>query len=470
MSFLVFVTAAIVLGFTLTFYASIVVWAVMSSRAAKRRRSPMHQLEIRRTGERSSDSAVGVSVIVPVYNEGPVVIGAIRNLLLQTHKTFEIIVVDDGSTDDTFSLLDSTLELKVVAPGEPGPIETSKLLGSFVSTVDDRIRVLRQTNSGSKAGGTNTGINQARYPWVVIRDGDELMEPDVLARCMTEVEQSTGNVVAVGASILPSNDCVVRSDRVVDVRTSRNLWVGVQTIEYLVAFFLTRPGMGELGLLPFVSGGFGMFRRQALIDVGGLVPDHLGEDLEVCLQIHEYHLERGLPYEVRHVPEALVWTELPATRQQLRRQRRRWQWGLQTSIRSHRQMLTDPTYGRAGRFGYGNIHVFEWWGAHMEALGWLALLVLTIGGWLDHSAMLAMFISSQALGAAVMSLSILLTVRRIRWFDRPSDLLMLFVWVLVSGLGYRQLNLVWRIIALGSARREWGEMERVGFDQLGATA
>ncbi|MFT7597146.1 MAG: cellulose synthase/poly-beta-1,6-N-acetylglucosamine synthase-like glycosyltransferase [Acidimicrobiales bacterium] len=197
---------------------------------------------------------------------------------------------------------------------------------------------------------------------MAIRDGDELMEPDVLSLCLAEVSRSSGNVVAVGASILPSNDCVVRADRVVETGVSRNLWVGMQTIEYLVAFFLTRPGMAELGVLPFVSGGFGMFRRQSLIDVGGLVPNHLGEDLEVCLQIHEFYLERGLPYEIRHVPEAIVWTQLPNSHELLRRQRRRWQWGLQTAIQSHGKRLTEKTYGRIGRIGYGNIHVFEWWG------------------------------------------------------------------------------------------------------------
>ncbi|MFT7597145.1 MAG: hypothetical protein ACI8TP_000063 [Acidimicrobiales bacterium] len=92
------------------------------------------------------------------------------------------------------------------------------------------------------------------------------------------------------------------------------------------------------------------------------------------------------------------------------------------------------------------------------------LAVMTVGGWLNYSTAIAMFVSTQALAASVMSLSVLLTVKRVRWFDRPSDLLRLFGWVLLSGLGYRQLNLFWRMAALTSSKRVWGEMERQQFD------
>jgi hypothetical protein len=153
MTAFVVIISIFLLAYTLTYYGSIVLWAVLSARAARQRSGPVHKLWVNKTSARSDGLSLGVSVVVPVYNEGPVVVAAIRNLLLQTHPTFEVIVINDGSTDDTLARLQSAFDLRADSIPEPGPIPTQPLVGAFASATDSRVRVIDQINSGSKAGG-----------------------------------------------------------------------------------------------------------------------------------------------------------------------------------------------------------------------------------------------------------------------------------------------------------------------------
>ena len=153
------------------------------------------------------------------------------------------------------------------------------------------------------------------------RAGSESRPADVLTQCMAEIDQSDVPMIAVGTTLLPANECTIEDDRVVANHVSSSPLVGAQTIEYLLAFFLSRPAMASHNILPFVSGGFGLFSREAILAVNGFAPDHLGEDLDFCIRLHRHYIDNQLPYTVSAVPEAIVWTEVPTTLAQLRQQR-----------------------------------------------------------------------------------------------------------------------------------------------------
>ena len=441
--------------------ASLAALGVISNRLGSRPRAGTRPTAIDRlVNDREAPS---ISVILPSYNEAEVIVDTVRSALGQTYANLEVVVVNDGSTDDTVEVVIEafSMELLSLRPGA-GPLPSEPVRAIYRSTVDARIVLVDKEPSGAKADASNAGINASASPYVVVMDGDEFMEEDVIARCMAEVVAAPDEVVAVGATLLPSNDIVIEGSRIVERRASTGYWPGCQLVEYLVAFVLARPALAELGVLHLVSGGFGLFSRDTVIACGGYRQGHLGEDMDLCLRIHRLHRERGEPYRIAHVPEAIVWTELPPDATTLRRQRIRWHRGLRQVIADHRQMIGRRRYGRVGLLGVGWLYIAEWLGPILEGLGWLVLIGLVIAnnGVIVPAA--AVFLVAQILSLAISVLAVAMASARLEALSALSDLRRLLMFAVAFHWGYRQRTLVWRLRSLFPGESGWGEMPRTG--------
>src|SRR5439155_451349 len=151
-------------------------------------------------------------------------------------------------------------------------------------------------------------------------------------------------VVVVGVA----NGCRGPAGRVVDVRMPRGWLARIQVVEYLRAFLLGRTGWSRLGGVLIISGAFGLFRRDVLVDVGGLAEDCIGEDAELVVRLHRYARQSRRAYRVVFVAEPVSWSEAPSTMRVLARQRRRWHRGITEILHRHRGMVGNPRYGRIG--------------------------------------------------------------------------------------------------------------------------
>jgi cellulose synthase/poly-beta-1,6-N-acetylglucosamine synthase-like glycosyltransferase len=280
---------------------------------------------------------------------------------------------------------------------------------------------------------------------------------------MVEVVAAPDTTAMVGGTLLPANDIVIDGPNILERHTPRNYWVGCQLIEYLTAFLIARPGLASMRAMPIVSGGFGLFRRDAVVAVGGYRHGHLGEDMDMCLRIQRDLADRGEPCRVVQVPESLCWTEFPSTREVLRRQRLRWHRGLKMIMGDHGSMIGRRRYGPVGTVGVGSLYVFEWLGPILEALGWAVLAGLLAIGWLDPTAAAGVFLVTQLAGMALTMLSVAVMTKHLGTFSRRSDLVWMVMWAVAVNWGYRQLTLVWRIRSLFPGSNGWGEMPRAGF-------
>ncbi len=460
--------AYLALTFSVVHLAAIALWSVLSRDALTRLRPSKRLLRGAGTGNRET---AGVSIIMPAYNEAELIEASTRNALAQDYPLLEVVVVNDGSTDDTVERLRARYSMEQVAAsvGEEA-IKTMEIYRVFRSTTDPRLRLVDKAASGSKADNSNVGLNHANYPWVVVMDADEFMETNCISKCMAEAQSRPDDVVAVGTTLLPANDIAIDGAAVAERRMPTNFWVGCQIIEYLTAFLVSRPGMARIGAMPIVSGGFGLFRRESVLAVGGYTHGHLGEDMDMCVRLHRHHLENDIPYRIVQAPEAIVWTEFPPTHEVLRRQRLRWHRGLKMIIDANKQVIGRRRYGNFGRFGMGSLYVFEWCGPIVEAVGWFALVLSLASGWIEPVAALGMFLAAQLVGQLVGVLSVGLAVRTFSFLNRPLEVARLVLWAIVMNWGYRQLTLLWRLRSLFPGDTAWGEMPRSGFRTAGVNS
>ncbi len=412
----------------------------------------------------TSNYAPPVSVIVPAYNEEATISASVRSFLALQYPLFEVVVVNDGSKDETIDVLREEFDLS--ESDQPIRIQLdTQPIKSVYASASERMIVIDKQNGG-KADALNVGICAASYPLVCCIDADIILDEDALLRLARPMIESS-KVVAVGGIVRVANGCEIEAGRVVKIATPAQSTPNFQIVEYLRAFMAGRTGWAVMNALLIISGAFGMFRRQDFIEAGGYAHDTVGEDMEVVTRIHRNLRERGEDYKVAFVPDPVSWTEVPATLKVLRRQRDRWHRGLMDTLIRHRKMLFNPRYGTVGLLAMPYFFLFEFAGPVIEILGYLALVIGFAFGFLNVQFALAFFIAAVGLGVLLSVASILLEELRLNRYPRWSDILKLTVYGVLENFGYRQLNTIWRaytIISFLRKNQSWGAMERQGFD------
>ena len=318
----------------------------------RRRWTPRHLGAIMR-----SPATPAVSIVVPAYNERTGIVDTVRSLLMLNYPQFEVIVVNDGSTDDTLTVLRETFGLVEAPCNHASEVATQPVRAIYRSLAIREIVVIDKANGG-KADATNAGLNAAQFPLMCLIDADSVLEEHALTRAVLPfLENST--TVAVGGIVRIGNGCVIDQGRVTDVRAPRGLLARFQIIEYLRSFLAARVTQSAMNSLLIVSGAFGVFRRDIVIAAGGWRTDTVGEDMEIIVRLHRFCRENDRPYRVVFQPDPVVWTEAPETLAVLSRQRNRWQRGTLQVLGAHSAMFGSPRYGRIGLLALPYYAIFE---------------------------------------------------------------------------------------------------------------
>lgn len=412
-----------------------------------------------------------VSVLAPAHDEAATVAESVRSLLTLSYPDLEVVVVNDGSTDDTLDVLRAEFDLQPVTPSWPQVVTTKPVRGLYRSPGHRGLVVVDKENGG-KADALNAGINVATGELVCAIDADTLIEPDALLRVVRPLLADDGTVAA-GGSIRVVNGSVVRAGRVVEMRLARRLLPGIQTVEYLRAYLVGRLGWNRLGGNLIVSGAFGMFRREALVAVGGYAHGSVGEDMELVVRLRRRGLTSRRASRVTFVPDPIAWTEVPESVRVLARQRDRWQRGLADVVRRHHDVTFRRRYRTLGWIGMPYFVTVELFGPVLEVLGLLGLGVGLLTGAVDVSVAVAVGLLGYGWGVLLSCGAVLLH----QWASidafRARELPRLLLYAVAENVGYRQLNLLWRLRGLwrfARGRTEWGQMTRVGFDRPRATS
>jgi cellulose synthase/poly-beta-1,6-N-acetylglucosamine synthase-like glycosyltransferase len=414
---------------------------------------------------RYADLSPPISLLVPAYNEEKSIVDSLRSLLTLNYPSFEVIAINDGSTDGTLQAMIEGFGLEPVLRPHDEAVPHRPIRGLYGSPRHPRLLVVDKDNGG-KSDALNAGINLSRAPIFCAIDADSILEADALLRAVRPFIDEPTRTVAVGGTIRIANGCRIENGRVLAVGLPGSRLALFQTVEYLRAFLMARLAWSRLKALTIISGAFGLFRRQVVVAVGGYSHGTVGEDMELVLKIHRHMRDRGEDYVVTFIPEPVCWTEVPESWASLARQRSRWQRGALECFTRHAGMLLRPRYGRIGSLGFGHMLLVDVIGPPVEVLGYLLIPCLWMLGILSVDYMLAYLALTFVYGVFVSVGTLFLEEMELRRFPRAGDLVTLTATAVLENFGYRQLSNVWRLRGTWdylAGKQGWGAMTRLGF-------
>ena len=410
-----------------------------------------------------------ITVLVPAYNEAAGVIDSVRSVLSLDYPQHEVIVINDGSTDDTMTRLRAEFRLERREVGFRKTLEsTGAIHGIYRSTTTPKLTVIDKEHAG-KSDALNAGLNLSRYPLFCTIDADSLFQENALLRVVRPFLEDPDRVIAVGGQVRVANGCRVERGRVVEPRLPTNILAAFQVVEYLRAFVASRLGLSAMNNLLILSGVFSLFRKDAVIEAGGYSPGVVTEDMEMVIRLHRRMREQQRPYSIVFLPDPICWTEVPETLGALARQRNRWHRGLIHSLWLHRSLLWGKHSGSLRWIGLPYYFFFEFMGPIVELVGYILIPVAYFLGFLSPVFFWAFLFLSVTSGAFLSISSVFLEELSFGLYRSWGDFAQMVGIGVLENFSYRILTLFFRLGALVDiilGRGGWGKQERAGFGRV----
>ena len=422
----------------------------------------------------SDPNAPSISILAPAYNESKTIVDNVNALLSIHYNNFEVIVINDGSTDDSLSKLIQEYELKSIDFAVNSIIPTKEIRAVYRSK-NRAFRLLTVVDkyNGGKADSLNAGLNIAQHDLFVAIDVDSVIEPDALLKMAKPfMENSDEQVIATGGAIRIANSCHIENGHIVQVEVPKNLWARFQVVEYTRAFLMGRIAWSKLNGLLLISGALGLFDKQVAMACGGYNHNTVGEDMELVIRMRKYMYNKKIKHRVEYIPDPLCWTEVPDNLTMLHRQRNRWTRGLMDSLHIHRKMFFNPTYGSLGMLGYPFWFFFEWLAPIIEVLGLSYMVYLIIIGAVNWPFFLFLFLFVYLFAVAFSSYAILYEEYTFHKYRKVTDIIKLIAIAFIEPFSYHFINVYNAIrgnISFLLGNKTWGVQERKGFKSVPET-
>lgn len=410
----------------------------------------------------SSPETPPVSILIPSYNEARIILRTVQSALCVNYPFFEVIIINDGSTDDTLDVLVDSFRLKKIDRAYRSLLKTSAVRGFYYNPEIPNLLVIDK-EKGGKADSLNCGINVSRSPYFCTVDADSVLEENALIKLMTPVVESTVPVVASGGVVRAINGVELKDGGIEKIDLPRNGLAMFQIVEYLRAFLFGRVGLDAMNGILILSGAFSLFRKAIVIEAGGYRVKNVTEDMELILRLHKHSIDRKHNYKIKFISDPVCWTEVPEHLRMLGRQRRRWHLGLMQSIFQYRGMLFNPKYGKLGFVVMPYYLLIELLSPVVEVLGYIVVILSYLFGMLSVEFLLLFITLAIFYGVFLSTASIFLEEVTYRRYPRWRHLARLLVYGVLENFGYRQINSVWRVQAFLKyllGMRKWEYVEK----------
>lgn len=411
-----------------------------------------------------------ISVIAPAFNESKTIIDNIRGLLTLSYPKYEIIIVNDGSTDGMLELVVDYFEMVKVPYAYDPKIPCQQVRAIYMSEhrADCNLYVIDKQNGG-KADSLNAGLNLAHSKYVVNIDVDCIIERDALLKLVKPfLEEKDEKVIAVGGVVKIANSCEFDSGILRQVRAPQNMLARFQALEYSRGLFMGRMAWAHLDGLLIISGALGMFDKEILINSGGYSIKTVGEDMEIVVRMRKYMADNNEQYAVKFIPDPLCWTEVPEKLGSLGRQRNRWTRGSIETLISHANIFMRPKYKKFGTLGYTYWVLFEWFAPIFEFVAFTTFIFQAIFFQANWTFYLISFFFIYTFAVALSCWALLFEEVMYHSYHRKSDIARLIGAAFLEPIFFHPMTVWWSLKGNFSYLRgdkAWGSNERIGFDR-----
>jgi cellulose synthase/poly-beta-1,6-N-acetylglucosamine synthase-like glycosyltransferase len=441
-----------------------------------------------------SPHAPGISVIAPAFNESVTIITNVRSLLTLNYPKFEVIIINDGSTDDTLEKMILEFSLVEIDFAYSEKIFSQPVKRIFKSTdkAYDKLIVVDKVNGKSKADASNAGINCSSFPYFLCTDVDCIIEKDTLLKMIkpfldeeekkikeigdpcvecgyVHITEEYKRVIATGATLRIVNSCDVDSGVITRVRPPKALIPRFQEMEYIRAYVLGKMGWSMINSVPNVSGGLGMFDKEIAIQAGGYDGKSFAEDMDMVTRMCTYMRNNKKKYIIKYIPTTQCWTEGPPNLKVFSRQRTRWGRGLFEIMVMHRKILFNPTYGRLGLIVFPYNFLFEFLAPIVEATGILYYIYIIVTNQINWPFAKILIVFVYFYSVMITTLAILWDQITFRHYKNWGEVLGLCFMAFIEPIIYHPMIVFFALRGyfnfITGKKHNWGNMQRQGFGQ-----
>jgi cellulose synthase/poly-beta-1,6-N-acetylglucosamine synthase-like glycosyltransferase len=385
-----------------------------------------------------------VTLVIPAFNESKGVLDSINAALSSDYPNFDVIVLNDGSIDETLNIILNTYEMVKSDENPSSILSTTKIFNVYQSEKYKNLKVINKAHSG-KWDTMNWAFGYSNSDYICGMDADSIITPEALRKMMVKFIDEP-NLIALGGAIIPSNEVIIQNGKVARKRTAQPLLVGIQIIEYLRSFTSWRTSWSYLDGLLIIGGALTVFKRNAVVNVGGYRKDSICEDFEIILSLHEYHINYHIPYHIWTIPDVICWTRVPVTRAQLKKQRIRWMWGALQSLTWHRSLAFTSKSRMIGWFSFPHLIFIETAAPIIELVGHICFLAAILYGLLSYPSLIIFGILVYMITGFYSWYSLAINDYYMSSFTSLWQIIRLGLFGLIEPLGYRQRDAFWRMI------------------------
>ncbi len=412
-----------------------------------------------------SQNLLPISLIVPAHNEQENIVQNVKDLLKLDYPEFEVIVVNDGSTDNTHRNMVEAFDMYPIESAVQVKIPTQEIHNIYFNPDYPNLYYIDKENGG-KSDALNAGINVSRYPLFACLDADSRIERDALLILGNEFLKDTTTVVA-GGFVRIANGSVIEDGQWKSFEMPKKMVERFQIVEYFRAFLAGRLSWGSALLI--VSGAFGVFNKQVTVEAGGYKTDTIGEDMEIVVRIHRYMRTHRRKYKIKFCPQAICWTQGPMSMRDLQSQRRRWQIGLFDTLKSHFIMTCNPRFHSVGMLSIPYSWLFEFLGTAVETLGYFIIPFSLLMGELNMYFFILYFLLAAMLGIMISVGGVILEQNTRKGCMSSRQAMKLSLYAIMENFGYRQAVTLFRfggIVGYRKHKGSWGKIKRREFNTL----